>query len=174
MCARERGLYMSNPLVQITSLYRTMTKSERKVADYITAHTDAILYLTITDLAEKAQVGEATVIRFCRKLSYRGYQELKLAIAQNLVEETEKVDGEINTEDTKEIITQKITQHNMQAMKDTNDLLDLDELSKAITAIQKAEKVTFFGIGSSGITSLDASQRFMRMGFSTQHISDAH
>lgn len=165
---------MSNPLVQIHSHYKTMTNSERKVADYITEHTDDILYLTITDLAEKAQVGEATVIRFCRKLSYRGYQELKLAIAQNLVEETELVDNEINQEDTTELITRKITQHNMQTMKDTHDLLDLKELSHAMDAIQTAGRITFIGIGSSGMTALDGAQRFMRMGYCVQHTSDAH
>ena len=42
-----------------------------------------VVYWSVSDLAEHAQVGETTVIRFCRRLGYRGYQDFKLAVAQS-------------------------------------------------------------------------------------------
>lgn len=164
----------SSPLVLITSNYKTMTKSEQKVADFITAHTEETVYLTVTDLAEKAHVGETTVIRFCRKLGFRGYQEFKLAIAQNLVSPVEPVSGEIQEDDSLEQIAGKITQHNAKTLKDSLELLGMENVQRALRAIKEADKISFFGIGSSGITAQDAEYRFMRMGFNVKQTSDAH
>ena len=41
------------------------------------------MYISVTDLAEEAGVGETTVIRFCKKIGFKGYQGFKLAIAQS-------------------------------------------------------------------------------------------
>jgi len=76
---------------KVESYYPALTKSEKKVADYILANFEDIMYLSVTELAELASVGETTIFRFCKKLDFKGYPEFKLLIAQDIVN-LEKVD----------------------------------------------------------------------------------
>lgn len=43
---------------------------------------DEIIYMSITELAMRLGVSEATILRFCRKIDYRGFQDFKLSLSQ--------------------------------------------------------------------------------------------
>jgi DNA-binding MurR/RpiR family transcriptional regulator len=164
----------SSPMVLISSHYKAMTKSEQKVADYVMNHTEEAVYLTVTDLAEKVSVGETTVLRFCRKLNYKGYQDFKLAVAQSQVASTEKLDREISDSDPLGVVAAKITQQNTKTLTNTLELFQGEVLQKAIDLLSAAKSISFFGIGSSGFTAQDAEHRFMRMGFNVSYSADSH
>ncbi|MFR8903137.1 MAG: MurR/RpiR family transcriptional regulator [Blautia wexlerae] len=55
-------------LDSITEQYHSLTKSGKKLADYVFSHTTETQYLSITSLAENCKVSEATITRFCRGL----------------------------------------------------------------------------------------------------------
>jgi DNA-binding MurR/RpiR family transcriptional regulator len=164
----------SSPMVLISSHYKSMTKSEQKVADYVMNHTEEVVYLTVTDLAEKVSVGETTVLRFCRKLNYKGYQDFKLAVAQSQVASTEKVAREIADTDPLDVVAAKITQQNTKTLTNTLELFQGEVLQRAIDLLSAARSISFFGIGSSGLTAQDAEHRFMRMGFNVSYSTDSH
>jgi DNA-binding MurR/RpiR family transcriptional regulator len=164
----------SNPITMINSIYKSLTKSEQKVADLILSDTEETVYATVTDLSERASVGETTVIRFCRKLGFRGYQEFKLSVAQNLSNPKEQIYGEIKANDSLAEVATKITQQNSKVLKDSLDLLQIASLEKAVEAIIDSNKVFFFGVGSSGTTARDAKIRYMRMGLNVDYSSDSH
>lgn len=168
----EKGL--NNPLLEINSIYPSLTKSEKKVADKVLNNPEDAVFYTITDLAEKSGVAEASVIRFCRKLGFRGYQEFKLSMAQNLSSKAEQMHGEIEESDSLETIASKLTAQNRKVIEDTAALLDVGSLQKAIDAMLEAKKIYFFGVGSSGITARDIKYRFMRLGFNVEADSDSH
>src|SRR5579864_2416526 len=67
-------------LAVIRAHYSALSHSEQKIADYLLGHPTEAIYLSITDVADRAAVGEATVSRFCRKLGLRGFQELKVML----------------------------------------------------------------------------------------------
>ncbi|MBU5213045.1 MULTISPECIES: MurR/RpiR family transcriptional regulator [Heyndrickxia] len=165
---------ISNPIILISTIYKSLTKAEQKVADFVIADTQETVYSSVTDLAEKSGVGETTVIRFCRKLGYRGYQEFKLAIAQNLADPDEQVHGKIEENDNIETILKKITSQNVQTLESTLQLLESQKLDKAVEAIMSANKLYFFGVGSSGLTAFDGKYRFMRLGYHVEQSSDSH
>ena len=71
-------------LPMIQSLDYDFTKSEKKVAKYILENRGAVIYFTIIEFSEKVEVGEATIIRFCRKLRFKGFHDFKMALAQEL------------------------------------------------------------------------------------------
>lgn len=158
----------------ITSIYPSLTKSEQKVADTVMKDPEAAVFYTITDLAEKAGVGETSVIRLSRKLGFKGYQEFKLSIVQDLSTPAEQVHGEIQEDDSLDVVVKKITAQNSLAIQNATSLLNEQQLQKAIDALLQAERIFFFGVGSSGITAMDAKYRFMRLGFNVQADSDAH
>ncbi len=163
-----------NTLVLLNSYYQSFSKAEKKVADTVIGNPENAVYYSVTDLAQKANVGETSVIRFCRKLGFRGFQDFKLSLAQDLVTPSQQVYGQIDESDDIATICGKMTSHNTQILEDTRTLLSSDSLEKAAMAMVSARKLHFFGVGSSGFTASDAKYRFMRLGFHTECATDSH
>lgn len=164
----------SNTLLMITSIYSSLTKAEKKVADAVQKSPEEAVLSTVTDLAEKAGVGETSVIRFCRALGFRGYHEFKLSVAQDLVNLPTYITGEIEEDDDISVIARKITMNNENILRRTMDLLHADQMQQAVEAIISANKIYIYGVGSSGITAMDAHYRFMRLGLNVEVQRDAH
>jgi DNA-binding MurR/RpiR family transcriptional regulator len=165
---------LNNSLLRLNSILNSLTKSEKKVAETVLKDPEAAVFCTITDLAEKADVGETSVIRLCRKLGFKGYQEFKLSIVQDLATPSEIVQGEIHEDDSLDVIVKKLTSQNTLAVQNASSLLKEQHLQAAIDAIMRANRLYFFGVGSSGITAMDAKYRFMRLGFHVEAAADAH
>ncbi len=164
----------SNTLLLISSIYKSLTKAEKKVADAVQNNPEIAVYLTVTDLSEKAGVGETSVIRFCRKLGYRGYHDFKLAMAQDIVNLPNYIEGHIEESDDAGVIAQKISANNVNMLQNTLDLIHAEELKKVAQTILKAKRLYIYGVGSSGITALDAHYRFMRLGIEVEAQRDSH
>jgi DNA-binding MurR/RpiR family transcriptional regulator len=54
--------------------------SEKKVAGYILSNADKLSDLSIIQLAKISKTSETTIVRFCRTLGYKGYQDFKIKI----------------------------------------------------------------------------------------------
>jgi DNA-binding MurR/RpiR family transcriptional regulator len=160
-------------LLKIRSLYNSFTKKEKKIADYVLNNSN-VIYMSITELAEACDVGETTIIRFCRKLGTKGYQEFKLVLAREMVSPEEDVHQNIGPLDDLESIIKKTTQANISAIEDTVKVVSSDELDKAINAILNADKVDIYGVGASAFTAGDAKYKLMRIGINAEAIGDPH
>ena len=93
-------------LVSIQSKIKLLTGSEKKVADYVLENYMEVLDYTVTELAEKAKVSDATVVRFCRSVGYKGYQDLKINLAQDAIVPYKHLNTSLEKEDTPSQIAQ--------------------------------------------------------------------
>ncbi|MFN7251903.1 MAG: MurR/RpiR family transcriptional regulator [Anaerobacillus sp.] len=155
----------------ISSYYPSLTKSEQKVASIVLQQMEKVIYYSVTDLADAAEVGDATVLRFCRKIGLKGYQEFKLAIAKDLTIVSQE---EENGNGKPQSLTMSIAQYTKNAIDETIHLLEEATLRETITILDQAKSIHFFGVGTSGITALDAKNRFLRIGRRTDAIIDPH
>ncbi|RDW20806.1 transcriptional regulator [Oceanobacillus chungangensis] len=153
----------------INSYYPSLTNSEQKVASFVLANLDTVMYYSVTDLAEEAGVGETTVLRFCRKIGFKGYQEFKLTIAQNISEEEKE---KVKSESTN--LVQALCSNTVKAIENTASMINEQDLNAAIHLLNGARSIHFFGVGTSGITAQDAKSRLLRIGRSTEAIVDSH
>lgn len=163
-----------NGIIKIRSVYNSLTKAEKKVADYVLANSREVIYLSITELSEKCNTGETTIVRFCRRIGLSGFQEFKLNLAKDVIEPETSIHENISFEDPIKLQVQKITNDNTQAVANTTKLLSLDEVEKAVEAIVNAKKIDFYGVGASGYTALDAKYKFMRLGLNVDANLDTH
>ncbi|AJY74728.1 MurR/RpiR family transcriptional regulator [Paenibacillus beijingensis] len=164
----------TNTLLTLSSIYNSLTRTEKKIADAIQQDPETVVYATLTDLAEKSGVGETSVLRLCRKIGFGGYQEFKLALAKDLVVPIKNVHSQIEETDDLSTMAAKITADNIQALENTLSLIGIGELQKAMELIGRARKIYFFGVGSSANTAADGKYRFMRLGFNVELVSDPH
>ncbi|MFH5835194.1 MurR/RpiR family transcriptional regulator [Proteiniclasticum sp. C24MP] len=163
---------------RISTLYNSFTKSEKRLADYILKQRDQIMFMSITELAEKSKVGESGIFRFCKNLGLKGYQEFKISVAQSLNSEendtTRNIDTEILLNDSLDVLAGKVKQTNISALDQTYNLLDYEDLDKAVEKIIEAERIRFFGIGSSLITAMEGQNKFLRITNKAEVIIDSH
>lgn len=162
----------------ITSLLESFTKSERKVAEAVLKDPQQIIYASITDFAENVGVGDTTIIRFCRKLGFKGYQGFKMALAQEVSVTQNKHDVVLNEDiedsDTVDTVIQKLYNNQNQALQETMSLLSSKEVVKAVDLLMESKQIHFYGVGSSGVTALDAKYKFIRIGLPVDCFMDGH
>ena len=146
--------------------FQTSSENEEKIIKYFQSHELHDFNESVHVLADKIGTSAASLIRFSKKLGYRGFSELKLAIAidqkTNLAEPA--FSEKLSPDDSLEVILQKNKLANQQLLDQTYDLIDSEQLQMAIEQLRKARRIFLFGIGASGICCLDLSQKLSRIG----------
>lgn len=158
----------------INSNYNSLTKSEKKIADYVLKNAKEVIYLSVNELANKTHVGDSTIIRFCRSLDFDSYQSFKMMLAQEMVSPLEISNQNIKKNDTLQTIIDKITLSNKQIIEHNSKIINLETISNAIKILSDARKIIFYGVGASGITAADYKYKFMQIGFDCKHFTDPH
>lgn len=159
---------------RIEENYSSLNNSEKKVAKYVLENPKDIIQFTITELADKSGVSDASVFRFCQKIGYSGYQELKINLASMYIKPIENIHEEVKETDDTYMIMHKVFNSNIYSMKKTMTLNDPKDLEKAAKIISKASQVMFFGMGGSGILAGDAYHKFVRTGLKCCLHTDSH
>ena len=168
-----------NPVTMlIENAYGTLSNSEKQVADYILKHPEETITMTMASLSKYAGVSEPTILRFCRKLNYNGYQEFKIFLAKGgsaAPEESLKIIHEaITPDDTIRDISGKVMNSHILALQETFASMDYGQMEKAAEIIMKSSGVDFFGLGGSGTVAVDVENKFIRTDVRTRVCIDAH
>ncbi|UAC49155.1 MurR/RpiR family transcriptional regulator [Bacillus aquiflavi] len=161
-------------LVMLSEMLPNLPPSEKKIASYILDHPEEAVSLTASELGKRSLTSGAAVIRLCKSLNLKGFQELKLRIAGDLKKNDDVGFRDIEPEESHLSLIQKMTNNTIQTIKETAEILRSEELSKAVNAVKKAKTIHFFGVGASGIIALDAQQKFLRIDKTATAFSDVH
>jgi RpiR family transcriptional regulator, carbohydrate utilization regulator len=151
-----------------------LSKSEKKVALTILDNPQLALAENITALAKNAQVSEPTVVRFCRAIGYEGWHDFKLKLAQSLAVALPGANEMLAQDDIAADLVNKICSRSINTLLDLRNHLSADAIQKALDVLLKANKIEFYGQGTSGIVAADAQHKFFRSGVPTVAYSDPH
>jgi RpiR family carbohydrate utilization transcriptional regulator len=152
----------------------SLSKSERKVALAVLKNPDLAVAENITALAKSAQVSEPTVVRFCRALGYDGWHEFKLKLAQTLALALPDADQPPLQDDLAKDLVSKICSRSINTLLDLRNNLDSGAIERALNVLARANKIEFYGQGTSGIVAADAQHKFFRSGVPTVAYADPH
>lgn len=161
-------------LLRIKSAAEIYKPAEKSVAEFVLKNPEHVMQMSVSEAARDIGVGESTVIRFCRSLGYKGYQEFKLRLAQDLVEPVEFIHENISFTDTTADLSQKVFQTNIQAVGDTMKALDPQMVEVAAKKLADAGRVDIYGVGYSSFTALDAKLKLVRLGILADAYGDSH
>jgi len=161
-------------LLRIKSAAAMFKPAEKSVAEFVLKNPEHVMHMSVSEAARDIGVGESTVIRFCRSLGYKGYQEFKLRLAQDLVEPVEFIHENISFTDTTADLSQKVFQTNIQAVGDTMKALDPQMVEVAAKKLADAGRVDIYGVGYSSFTALDAKLKLVRLGILADAYGDSH
>jgi RpiR family transcriptional regulator, carbohydrate utilization regulator len=161
-------------LQKIREIYAELKEAEKRVAEYILQNPNDIIHYSITELAETCKSGEATVFRLCKRLGYKGYQELKIKVASEVVSPIEDIHEEIREEDNSFIILQKIFNSNIYSLNQTMKMNDSHKVDEAVKVLSNCERIAFFGMGGSAALAFDAYHKFIRTRKRCEYQNDTH
>lgn len=154
----------------IQSKLKSLTKVETKIALYVLENFDEILNYNVTELAEKAETSEASVIRFCKSTGYKGYQDFKINAAKDVLPLYKHINPNLEQQDSIGTICHKIFDSEIAVLNETLALLVPEMLEAAVKALVGAGQIIFFGSGGSIIVGLDAQHKLLKIGVnSTVH-----
>ncbi len=168
-----RGVKMESIMHKIRYMYDDMGRSEKRIADYILQNTPKIVELSISELSSHCGSGDATVVRFARRLGFSGYQALKLGIAAE-ISSSSSIDSTIEkTDSCYDIFIKRINSISV-SLHNTESVLDTKQMDKAARCIMSAKRIIIFGLGNSAAVAMDAAHKFLRLGLDAQACCDNH
>ncbi|EHV9142463.1 MurR/RpiR family transcriptional regulator [Salmonella enterica] len=161
------------------AMQNSLTRVAQRIAHYILASPQQVTQLSIAELSRKTQAGEATVIRFCRTLGYKGFQDFKMDLAIELAttdsdHSNSLLDAEIGASDDVHTIGLKLQSTINNVLSETLNLLDMQQVLGVVNALHTCHSVYIFGVGSSGITAEDMKHKLMRIGLRGDAVTNNH
>ena len=145
---RERKIGL---LRRIQDKYANLSKSHRRLADYINDNYEKAAYMTAAKLGEQVGVSESTVVRFAHASGYSGYPEFQRGL-QELIKVQLTTVQRIEMEDyytDDEFDMNKVIRKDIDNIREIFDGVDNKEINRAIDSIVSARKVYIIGLRSS-------------------------
>src|SRR5262249_13675685 len=151
MSTTGRGKDLRGCLVAIRATRASLRAAEQRVADYVLEHPGDVIHSSVTEVAQACGTSEATVVRFCRSLGYRGFPEMKMVLTPDLARMDEQVDPAValSPDDSVDVIARYVFQCNVQALVDTMELQQASALERAVAALAAAGRIVLCGVGGS-------------------------
>lgn len=168
----EEYIIMKQTILKIKMLYPKMGKAEKKIAEWIIENPNGLIPLSITELAEKCGCGEATIVRFAKRLDFGGYQELKISIARE--EGTSELTNGITATDSCCEIFEKVSNDIYCSLELTKGSLNQANFDLAANIILNADQIAIYGLGNSSAVALDFQHKLLRVGCRAAAFSDNH
>lgn len=137
-------------LGKINKYYDSLSKGQKRLADYIRKDYDKAAFLTAAKMGEDVGVSESTVVRFATALGYKGYPEFQKALGElvrtklNSIQRMEVTYGKISQGE----ILNSVLHSDIEKIKLTMAGIDHGAFELAVDTILKAKKVYVIGIRS--------------------------
>ena len=75
---------MAGIVLKLNEIMDSLPASEQKIAVYLVSNLNDVVGISVEELAGRSDSSQAAVVRFCKKLGYRGYREFSLKLASEL------------------------------------------------------------------------------------------
>lgn len=152
-------------LEDIQNNFHSFSEKEKKIATYIMKKKH-LKNINITDLAILLGVSTSTITRFCKKMGCNNFAEMKI----RLIDENSMKP----ILEKKNNIFEDVHLFYATVMDNTVNLVDNDEIKKTLDLLKSGNRIYLYGIGSSGLTAIEFTQRMLRMGLNVACYTDSH
>lgn len=153
---------VDSPIENIKLNVAELFAAERKVADYVLNHVEEVVHLNVGELSKICLVSEATIVRMCKHLGYKGFYQLKIMLAHNIGKN--KIIGDDNIQINTAVEFFKGIANNMYTIAQT---IDNDTLQECVELIAKSNTVHIIAAGNTIPSAMDFAFRLGRIEIAT-------
>jgi len=151
-------------LLRIVQETEDMGSAELRVARFVSANPGEVIHMSMARLSEQCDVSDPTIMRFCRRFGFQGYQDFKLNLAQSLVPSAPFAYEQIVPADSIQNVVRKTARNSLNAIQRLLEDLDPNEIDAGARLLHSSSYTGIYASGISEITALDAEHKFQRLG----------
>ena len=155
-----------NILAIIESHLDKMTDLEQRIGHYFLDPNSIQEDLSSLQVAQTLHISQAALTRFAKKCGFKGYREFSFQYLQDLQKAQTEADN------MQRSLSRHVLYNYNQIHQQTKALIDEEKLERVAQIIEEADRVYFFGTGSSGLVARDMKLRFMRLGVVCEALTD--
>lgn len=153
-------------LDKILCVYKELYEAEKKIADYVINKKEKVIEMTVSELAAQSNVSEATIVRFCKKCGLKGFYDLKINIAKDMVKlKDSTISNKLDSNNIGQSL-QNILANKIEELKQTILMMDEREIKKILDIIKNARIVQFAAVGNTIPVAMDGTYKFNQLGIS--------
>ena len=145
--------------------FEEMTDLEQEIAHYFLQADTINDDLSSQQVTQKLHISQAALTRFAKKCGFKGYREFIFKYQQ-------QKDALTLLQPDMNPLTQRVLRSYTNLREMSRELIDEEQLERVAQMIEQAERVYFFGTGSSGLVAREMKFRFMRLGVVCEAITD--
>lgn len=138
------------PLERIQLQLPSLSKTQRKVGEYILEHYDEVAFSTSAAVSKGCQVSESSVIRLATALDYAGYSEMQRAL-QAVLKSRLSMSNRLDLvhDSDSESVMNMVLQKGMDGIQRTMHTISKQNFQTAVELLANAKRVFLFGSRSS-------------------------
>jgi len=128
-----------------------LTRSQRKLLEYILSNDQESVFLKIKDLAKKVNVSQATVVRLSRALGFKGFPEFQQEIRlrfRNKLTTTSRLQRTVDKVRNERDVLIKVLQTDIDNIAETLKQTSMEEFSQFVKTIDSAKRIVIIGLRS--------------------------
>ena len=145
--------------------FEELTELEQEIARYFLQNETIQDDLSSQQVTQKLHISQAALTRFSKKCGFTGYREFVFQYQH----QASKPDTHSHKHSP---LTKRVLRSYSIMREQTQDLIDEEQLERVAQLIDDAERVYFFGTGSSGLIAREMKLRFMRLGVVCEALTD--
>lgn len=145
--------------------FEELTELEQEIARYFLQTETIQDDLSSQQVTQKLHISQAALTRFAKKCGFTGYREFVFQYQH----QASKPDTHSHKHSP---LTKRVLRSYSIMREQTQDLIDEEQLERVAQLIDNAERVYFFGTGSSGLIAREMKLRFMRLGVVCEALTD--
>ena len=145
--------------------FEELTELEQEIARYFLQSDTIQDDLSSQQVTQKLHISQAALTRFAKKCGFTGYREFVFQYQH----QASKPDTHSHKHSP---LTKRVLRSYSIMREQTQDLIDEEQLERVAQLIDDAERVYFFGTGSSGLIAREMKLRFMRLGVVCEALTD--
>jgi len=132
--------------------YSQLTKSEKRIANYMRKNQDECAFLSAGELAERLKLSEATMVRFARTLGFASYPALREALQDNIrqrVTHSARLRSRLDTLRETGDIFERLVASEIDYLGQVLQTVSRDAMDAAVELLHNHRRVFVFGLGPS-------------------------
>lgn len=136
----------------ISECFTRLTKSEKRIANYLNQNQDEAAFLSAGEIADRLQLSEATMVRFARTLGFDNYPAMRVALQDSFrhrLTHSSRLRSRLDDLRLDGDILERVVASEIDYLTEALQTLDRKAFNAAVELIRTHQRVFVFGLGPS-------------------------
>jgi DNA-binding MurR/RpiR family transcriptional regulator len=132
--------------------FNSLTKSEKRIAHYLLRHQDEVAFMAASELADRLELSEATVVRFAQTLGFGGFPEMRVALQASFrgrITHATRLRGKLDELRQDGDIFEQLAASEIDYLTQALNTVNRQAIHQAVELLRTQNRVFAFGLGPS-------------------------